>query len=53
MAILCLSKDIEDLKQRIGRIILGYTYEDKPFTVDDLGFLKRGGIPNEICSGIM
>jgi formate--tetrahydrofolate ligase len=37
MAILCLSKDIEDLKQRIGRIILGYTYEDKPFTVDDLG----------------
>ena len=33
MAILCLASDIEDLKRRIGNILLGYTYENKPFTV--------------------
>lgn len=37
MAILCLSTSIDDLRRRIGKILLGYTYEDKPFTVDDLG----------------
>lgn len=37
MAILCLSKDIEDLRRRIEKIILGYTYENEPFTVKDLG----------------
>lgn len=37
MAIMCLSSDLEDLRRRIGKILLGYTYEDKPFTVDDLG----------------
>lgn len=37
MAILCLSKDIEDLRRRIEKIILGYTYEGLPFTVKDLG----------------
>jgi Formyltetrahydrofolate synthetase len=37
MAILCLSKDIDDLKRRIGNIILGYTADRKPFTVNDLG----------------
>ena len=37
MAILCLSKDIEDVKRRIGNITLGYTFEGKPFTVNDLG----------------
>lgn len=36
MAILCLSTDLEDLKRRVGNILLGYTYEDKPFTVNDL-----------------
>ena len=37
MAILCLANDLEDLKRRIGNILLGYTYEDKPLTVNDLG----------------
>lgn len=36
MAILCLSTNLEDLKRRVGNILLGYTYEDKPFTVNDL-----------------
>lgn len=37
MAILCLSKDIKDLKRRIEKIILGYTYDNVAFTVKDLG----------------
>lgn len=37
MAILCLSKDIDDLKRRIENIILGYTTANAPFTVKDLG----------------
>lgn len=37
MAILCLSKDLEDLRRRIEKIILGYTYDNTPFTVKDLG----------------
>lgn len=37
MAILCLSSDIEDLKRRIGNIILGYSANGNVFTVKDLG----------------
>ncbi len=37
MAILCLSTDLNDLQRRIENILLGYTFEDKPFTVRDLG----------------
>ena len=36
MAILCLSKDIIDLKEKAAQIIVGYTYDDKPVTVADL-----------------
>ena len=36
MAILCLSKDIDDLKERLGRIVVGFTREDKPVTCADL-----------------
>lgn len=36
MAILCLSKDIEDLKERVSRIIVGYSYDDKPVTAGQL-----------------
>lgn len=36
MAILCLSKDIMDLKEKAASIIVGYTYDDKPVTVKDL-----------------
>ena len=37
MAILCLAKDLDDLKRRIGNIILGYTSKGEVFTVNDLG----------------
>lgn len=37
MAILCLSQDENDLRRRIEQILLGYTYEGKPFTVKELG----------------
>ena len=53
MAILCLATDIKDLKRRVGNILLGYTNEDKPFTVNDLGvagaitvLLKDALLPN-------
>ena len=36
MAILCLSHDIEDLKDKLSRIILGYTYDGAPVTVADI-----------------
>ena len=36
MAILCLSKDLEDLRRRIGNIIIGYNDEDKPVYAKDL-----------------
>ncbi len=36
MAVLCLSSDILDLKARLGRIIVGYTYGGKPVTAHDL-----------------
>ena len=36
MAILCLSKGIDDLKRRLGSIIVGYTREDRPVTAGDL-----------------
>jgi len=36
MAILCLSKDITDLKRRLGNIIIGYNEENKPITAKDL-----------------
>lgn len=37
MAILCLSRDEEDLRRRIENILLGTTIDGKPFTVKDLG----------------
>ncbi|MFC5270067.1 formate--tetrahydrofolate ligase [Adhaeribacter terreus] len=37
MAILCLAKDLEDLENRINNILLGYTVENEPFYVRDLG----------------
>ncbi|MDR3142521.1 MAG: formate--tetrahydrofolate ligase [Tannerellaceae bacterium] len=53
MAILCLASGIDDLKHRIGNILLGYTNDDRPFTVNDLGIagaitvlLKDALLPN-------
>ena len=36
MAIMCLAKDIDDLKEKLASIIVGYTYDDKPVTVRDI-----------------
>lgn len=36
MAVLCLASDIVDLKERLARIIVGYTYDEKPVTAGDL-----------------
>ncbi len=36
MAILCLSKDIDDLKERLARIVVGYTYDEAPVTAGDI-----------------
>ncbi|WP_203638296.1 formate--tetrahydrofolate ligase [Levilactobacillus wangkuiensis] len=40
MAVLCLSEDLTDLKRRVNRILIGYTYDKEPVTVGDL---KVGG----------
>ncbi|MBQ6737115.1 MAG: formate--tetrahydrofolate ligase [Synergistaceae bacterium] len=37
MAILCLSNDLMDLKSKLGKIILAYTYDNKPVTASDIG----------------
>ncbi len=37
MAVFCLAADIEDLKARLARIVVGYTYDEKPVTAGDLG----------------
>ena len=36
MAVLCLANSLEDFKVRIGRMVVAYTYDKKPVTVDDL-----------------
>ena len=36
MAIFCLATSITDLKERLGRIVVAYTYDDKPVTAHDL-----------------
>lgn len=36
MAILCLAENLADLKRRIGRIVIGYTYDKQPVTVAQL-----------------
>ena len=37
MAVFCLSDSITDLKARLSRIVVGYTYDDKPVTAGDIG----------------
>jgi formate--tetrahydrofolate ligase len=53
MALFCLATDLDDLQARIERIVLGYTFDKKPFTVKDLGvaesitiLLKDALLPN-------
>lgn len=37
MAMLCLSRSLKDLRERLDRSIVAYTYDDKPITIKDLG----------------
>ena len=37
MAILCLSENLDDMRRRISNIVLGYRFDDTPFTVNDMG----------------
>jgi formate--tetrahydrofolate ligase len=53
MAILCLSNDLEDLRRRLGNIVIGYTREKKPVTANELNasgamtvLLKDALMPN-------
>ena len=53
MAILCLANDLEDLKERLGRILVGFTYEGEPVTANSLNatgamtaLLKDALLPN-------
>ncbi|MBQ5859626.1 MAG: formate--tetrahydrofolate ligase, partial [Selenomonadales bacterium] len=36
MAILCLANDLDDMKRRLGKIVIGYTYDNRPVTADEL-----------------
>src|SRR5699024_9581072 len=36
MAVLCLSTNLDDLKQRLANMVVGYTYDTEPITVKDL-----------------
>jgi formate--tetrahydrofolate ligase len=38
MAILCLSNNMDELKERIGKIVVGFTYDGEPVTVSRLGY---------------
>ena len=49
MAVLCLSSDITDLKERCGRIIVGYTYGGEPVTAHDL---KAEGAMAHGCNSV-
>ncbi|MYL19368.1 formate--tetrahydrofolate ligase [Halobacillus litoralis] len=53
MAVLCLASDLNDLKERLARIVIGYTYDRTPVTVKELGYegaltllLKDAAKPN-------
>ena len=36
MAVLCLAENMQDLKERLGRIVVAYTYDGRPVTAKDL-----------------
>ena len=49
MAVLCLASSITDLKERLGRMVVAYTYDDKPVTAGDLKAAGRHDRPAEGC----
>lgn len=44
MAIMCLSHDLEDFKERVGNCIVAYTYDDRPVKVKELGIVGSVGL---------
>ena len=50
MAILCLAKDEKDLRRRIENILLGFTYDNKPFTVKGFRSCRSHYSSFERCS---
>ena len=50
MAILCLSDSIRDLKERLSRVIVGYTFDEKPVTAGDLK--AQGAMTALLCDAI-
>ena len=61
MAILCLAQDYEDLRRRLGRILVAFTYDRQPVTADDLNavgalmaVLRDALLPNlvQTCEGV-
>ncbi len=48
MAIFCLAKDLDDLKQRIGKIVVAYTRDKQPICASDL---KAEGAPHSHTQG--
>lgn len=57
MAVLCLAESIRDLKQRLGKMVIGYSLENEPITVEQLGcegaataLLKQAIKPNLVQS---
>jgi len=60
MAILCLSENLIDLKERLSKIIVAYTYDNKPITSNDLKavgamsvLLKESIKPNLVLHSFM
>ena len=49
MAVLCLSTGIADLKERLGRMIVGYTYDDKPVTCAELKAAGADTVTDDLC----
>lgn len=43
MAVLCLATGLADLKERLGKMVVAYTYDDKPVTAHDLKAEGRDG----------
>jgi len=58
MAVLCLAEDADDLRERLGRLLVGFTFQDEPVTAKDIGavgamvvLLKDALMPNLVQTG--
>lgn len=58
MAVLCLAEDADDLRERLGRLLVAFTFKDEPVTAKDVGavgamvvLLKDALMPNLVQTG--